>query len=173
MEKCLKLKIFGAFQPVLGALKLVCKYWKLAIFPTDALLLVYFLHRKNLSAIVLSPALTFYWKMRKNIFQSFLSIFRGLENIWGNTEKQPIFSRCSISDILSWCMFSAEKKLRCYYFIFSPKNLSENPKMSQNNISQSFSSIFWLLATIWRILKNHQVFSSCPTACIFSTWKGS
>ena len=56
--------------------------------------------------------------------------------------------------------YATKKNLEWYYFIFSPKNLLQNAKMSESGIFQSFSS-----------MRNHQIFSKFSTPCIFPSEK--
>ena len=156
MENCLKLKIFGAFQPVLGALKLVWKYWKLAIFPTDALLLVYFLHRKNLSAIVLSPALTFYWKMQKVFFSHFCP-FSGALKIFGEIMKNNQFSADVLFQIFCLDACFLQRKNWGAIILFSVLKIYQKMqkclRITFPSHFRPFSGCLQLYGEYWKIIK--------------------
>ena len=66
----------------------------------------------------------------------FCSVLDALKLVWEILERHQIFSRYSTP-----CIFSLTKCLT-YYFIFIPKKLLENTKMSKKDNFQSFLPIF-------------------------------
>ena len=93
------------------------------------------------------------------------SHFQGPWNYLEVLKNNQIFSTCSVPSI-----FSTDKNMTWFYILHS-KNLLKHVKMSKSTVCLLFLSILESVEVIWGNIKNHELFSSCSTPCMFSRKK--